>query len=264
MSLEYLLDVAIQFESQADHQPPVEQPVAPLPEPARPPMLPPAGHFGDHPLMVKFDPREYTHIQAAPFHPFLLPPTGAMFALDPKRVAEAGAYLAPFLLTHKAEAARRRQVAIARRNAKRNIVPRHGVTSDGAPAVCIDRNKTKNRISAASYRENRDKRVTFIMNEIMQLQAEHPGLVSKEWVPMKKSKSAIRDGESKEEYRKRTNRESAADSRYQQQQKLQYLTRELARLRAIVHVGDGKSYPALATSTSPPQDDNNDDTDQPI
>ncbi|KAF0709597.1 Aste57867_5822 [Aphanomyces stellatus] len=138
-------------------------------------------------------------------------------------------------LYRKAEAARRRRRAIERRNARRNIVPKQAddeVDTTATP-VCIDRNKTKNRISAASYRENRDKRVSFIQNEIKQLQHEFPHIQSKPWTPMKKPKSAMRDGESKEEYRKRTNRESAADSRFQQQQKLQYLTRELARLRAL-------------------------------
>ncbi|KDO26832.1 hypothetical protein SPRG_08123 [Saprolegnia parasitica CBS 223.65] len=239
MSLEYLLDVAIQFEQQTDRVTKLErhQQCAAQAEPTPTPPAAATLYADTNHLVKHFDTREYTHIQAAPFHPFLLPPTGAMFGLDPKKAAEAGGYLAPFLLSHKAEAARRRQVAIERRNAKRNIVPRHAA-SEAAAAVCIDRNKTKNRISAASYRENRDKRVHFIEHEIQLLQKEHPGLQSKDWVPMKKSKSAIRDGESKEEYRKRTNRESAADSRYQQQQKLQYLTRELARLRAVVHVGD--------------------------
>ncbi|OQS05594.1 hypothetical protein THRCLA_02302 [Thraustotheca clavata] len=247
MSLEYLLDVAIQFDQQKKDDSTMEgrsngnglnQSTTNM-----------TMTFFENNGIMKFDgiTREYTPIQAAPFHPFLLPPT---FPMDPKSLSPHA-----FIVSSKAEAARRRQLAIERRNAKRNIVPRHVLVEPPPITMCVDRNKTKNRISAASYRENRDKRVLYIQNEIKALQKLHPGLQSKEWVPVKKAKSAIREGETKEEYRKRTNRESAADSRYQQQQKLQYLTRELARLRALLNVGDGKQFSIVDTPASSMNDE---------
>ncbi|CAK4077984.1 unnamed protein product [Aphanomyces euteiches] len=218
MSLEYLLDVAIQ----------IDQPNFPQEY-----MDKPDGTPGSSP--VTDSPDSLRHTNDGTIAPLLLSDDeafGVKVECNQETSMLKPVYKFSTSLYRKAEAARRRRVAIERRNARRKIVPKQ-VEVEETQVVCIDRNKTKNRISAASYRENRDKRVLFIQNEIQQLQAEFPHLESQPWTPIKKPKSAIREGETKDEYRKRTNRESAADSRFQQQQKLQYLTRELARLRAL-------------------------------
>ncbi|KAF0739079.1 hypothetical protein LEN26_013340 [Aphanomyces euteiches] len=136
-----------------------------------------------------------------------------------------------------------RRLAIERRNLKRNIVPRNHGSSVAAAAektallhsiIVADAKNTKNRESAAAYREKRDRKMKLILAEIHQIQAAHPSIEFRDWTPAKLAKSERKPDESKEDYRRRTNRESAAGSREQQKEKLHYLTQELVRMRALV------------------------------
>ncbi|KDO32766.1 hypothetical protein SPRG_02464 [Saprolegnia parasitica CBS 223.65] len=127
----------------------------------------------------------------------------------------------------------RRRLAIERRNAKRQIVSRASAVPTSSPPVLIHVKNTKNRVSAAAYREKREHKLSFIIDEIHRLEAAHPSLRHRPFAPAKKAKSVQLATESKDEYRRRTNRESAAESRLLQQEKVWYLSRELARLRAL-------------------------------
>ncbi|RHY24634.1 hypothetical protein DYB32_008770 [Aphanomyces invadans] len=131
-----------------------------------------------------------------------------------------------------------RRLAIERRNLKRKIVPRHhrltmSEQSAGSP-ILVDVKNTKNRESAAAYREKRDRRMKVILAEIQRIQAAHPSIPFVDWIPSKLPKSERQAGESKEDYRRRTNRESAAGSREQQKEKLLHLTQQVICMREIL------------------------------
>ncbi|EQC32492.1 hypothetical protein SDRG_09818 [Saprolegnia diclina VS20] len=127
----------------------------------------------------------------------------------------------------------RRRLAIERRNAKRQIVSRTSAVQNASPPVLIHVKNTKNRVSAAAYREKREHKLSYIIDEIHRLEASHPSLRHRPFAPAKKAKSVQLPTESKDEYRRRTNRESAAKSRLLQEEKVWYLNRELARLQAL-------------------------------
>ncbi|KAF0690418.1 Aste57867_18150 [Aphanomyces stellatus] len=148
-----------------------------------------------------------------------------------------------------------RRLAIERRNLRRNIVPRSqalaaAATDKAVLGATTDVKNTKNRESAAAYREKRDRKMKFILAEVLEIQAAHPTIHFRDWTPAKLPKSERKPNESKEDYRRRTNRESAAGSREQQKEKLQYLTDELLRMRALVPTVDAGL--SSTSSSSPP------------
>ncbi|RHY83365.1 hypothetical protein DYB37_009686 [Aphanomyces astaci] len=128
-----------------------------------------------------------------------------------------------------------RRLAIERRNLKRKIVPRrhHSTWPDknSCSPIIVDVKNTKNRESAAAYREKRDRKMKVILAEIHRIQAAHPSVAFDDWIPAKLPKSERHEGESKEDYRRRTNRESAAGSREQQKEKLMHYTQQVIRMR---------------------------------
>ncbi|OQR99012.1 hypothetical protein ACHHYP_07446 [Achlya hypogyna] len=146
-------------------------------------------------------------------------------------MSQAPLLLRPTLADAINTATVRRRLAIERRNAKRNIPSKASSVSPPNEPLLIHVKNTKNRVSAAAYREKRDKKLSVILAEIARLEQAHPDMAHRPFVPAKKVKSEQLPTESKEEYRRRTNRESAAGSRQLQQEKLRHYTRELARLR---------------------------------
>ncbi|KAF0686911.1 Aste57867_21305 [Aphanomyces stellatus] len=146
-----------------------------------------------------------------------------------------------------------RRRAILRRNHKRRIVPHPSSHAfDASPCLpqrddddgrvvpgnidgSLDSKKRTSRIAAALYRDKQRHRHGHVVSEIEALLATHPHLQAEKrvWTPRKKVKSPMDAGEDRETYRKRCNRESAAFSRQQQLDQLDFWTTELARLRLV-------------------------------
>ncbi|KAF0686910.1 Aste57867_21304 [Aphanomyces stellatus] len=139
----------------------------------------------------------------------------------------------------------RRRDAIARRNRRRNIPSK--LDGDHANLAWIEMKKRKSRIAAASYREKRMGKLEVVKADVASLLAQYPFLTCAEWVPSRAPTLACRDNESKDEFRKRKNRESAAQSRKLQLEQLQFLTNELHRLREIAARVGASSEPHAAS-----------------
>ncbi|CAK4700118.1 hypothetical protein LEN26_010795 [Aphanomyces euteiches] len=126
----------------------------------------------------------------------------------------------------------RRREAIERRNRRRNIVPKTSLDHK----AWLELKRRKSRIAAASYREKQWTKLKLIKQEISLLLTQYPSLQCPSWIPSHAPVLTCRPDESREDFRKRKNRESAALSRRHQLEQLQFFTYQLERLRQLTSV----------------------------